>query len=292
MRYLLFFGINILIMTMITVVLSIFGLNTYITQYGIDYTSLMIMCLFWGVGGSFISLLFSKKMAKMFMGVEVVGPSSDYSYLVNKIHELCKKAQIEKMPEVGVYKSDEPNAFATGPSKNNSLIAVSTGLLDKMNEHEIEGVLGHEVAHIANGDMVTMTLVQGIINAFVMFFARIAAFFVSQLLRGDDDEGEGLGPIAYMLTVVAFQILFGILGSIVVAWFSRHREYKADAGSAMLSGKQNMILALESLRKNYDQLEASDKSMAAFQISSKSSFLELFSTHPSLEKRIESLKKL
>ena len=289
MRYMLLFGVNIGIMIMISIVLSVLGFDSYMTSSGIDYYSLMVMCLFWGMGGSFISLFMSKWMAKWMMKVEIVDATGQYSTLVQSVHGLARAAGITKMPEVGVYPSNDLNAFATGPSKNNSLVAVSTGLLNSMNRDELDGVLAHEVAHIANGDMVTMTLIQGVVNAFVMFFARIAAFAVSQLLRGDDEEG-GLGPIAHMFTVIAFQLVFGIIGSGIVAWFSRYREFRADAGSAALGGSTKMIKALKALQRNYEGLGKSEASVASMQISSKNSWLALLSTHPSLEKRIAALE--
>jgi heat shock protein HtpX len=198
------------------------------------------------------------------------------------------------MPEVGIYQSGEINAFATGPSKSSSLVAVSTGLLDRMNDEEVEGVLAHEVAHIANGDMVTMALVQGVVNAFVMFFARIAAFALQNAMKSDDDESPVGGGLAHMFTVMAFEIVFGILGSMVVAFFSRIREYSADAGGARLAGKQSMIAALKRLESEYE-LNHFDRnqetSMAMMKISAKESgFRALFSSHPKLSDRIKQLE--
>jgi heat shock protein HtpX len=195
------------------------------------------------------------------------------------------------MPEVGYYESPEINAFATGPSKNNSLVAVSTGLLTQMNRSEVEGVLAHEVAHIANGDMVTMTLIQGVVNAFVMFFARILAFAISNIFRKNDDEGPSF--MVQMVATIVLEIVFSILGSIVVAYFSRWREYRADAGGAKFAGKENMIGALEKLRRTLDSANEPEapKAMMSMKISSKpNGFMSLFSSHPPLEQRIEALK--
>ncbi len=203
------------------------------------------------------------------------------------------------MPEVGIFESSDVNAFATGPSKNNSLVAVSSGLLQRMNREEVEGVLGHEVAHIANGDMVTMTLLQGVINAFVMFFARIIAFAISNALRSNNDNGEkseGLGTFAHMMVVMVLEIVFGILGSLVVASFSRFREFRADAGGSRLAGKDKMIAALKALKTVVEMPQRAEAPQAnnaikCLQISSRGSFIQLFSTHPSLDARISALQK-
>ena len=196
------------------------------------------------------------------------------------------------MPEVGIYNSPEVNAFATGPSKRNSLVAVSTGLLNGMSQDEVEGVLAHEVSHIANGDMVTMTLIQGVVNAFVMFFARIAAFAVSNFMRGDDEEGEGLGWFAHMAVIFVFEIIFGLLGSIVVAFFSRYREYRADSGAARLAGREKMIAALQRL-KNQTYMDKRGESLATLKISNrKGGLAALISTHPSLDDRIKALQRV
>lgn len=286
----LFLITNLAILVTVSIIMNIFGIGQYRTIGGMDYQALLAFCAVWGFVGSFISLGMSKFMAKRFMGVQVVDGNSQYASLVNRIHQLAKQANLPKMPEVGVYNSPEMNAFATGPSKSNSLVAVSTGLLQGMREEEVEGVLAHEISHIANGDMVTMTLLQGVINTFVMFFARIAAFAVENFLRGDDEEGEGLGGLAYMFTVFAFEIVFGILGSVVVALFSRHREYRADAGAAKLAGKEKMIAALERLR-NQSFIDKRGQALEAFKITGrKGGLAALLSTHPPLEDRIKALQ--
>lgn len=295
-RFFLFFGINILIVVTISIILSVLGLNNYMQGGQLNLTVLAGFCLIWGMGGAFISLMISKWMAKTLMGIQIIEPNSmgPYCAIVESVHRFARQAGLPKMPEVGIYENDEVNAFATGPSKSNSLVAVSTGLLRRMGKDEVDGVIGHEVAHIANGDMVTMTLIQGVMNAFVMFFARIAAWAVTNAMRGndDDDRPSAFAPFIHMMVVMVFEILFGILASIVVSWFSRQREFRADQGGAKLAGKNQMIAALEALKGTYqllnDKPEAAIKSM---QISSKSSFLALFSTHPSLDDRIEALKR-
>lgn len=285
---------NILVMVTISIVMSVLGLNRYMTGTGFDYQALMIFCLCWGFAGSFISLLMSKFMAKRMMGVKIMDDRGPYGDLVRKVHLLAKTAGIEKMPEVGVYESNEVNAFATGPSKNNALVAVSTGLLNQMNAEEVEGVLAHEIAHVANGDMVTMTLVQGVVNAFVMFFARIAAFALSQALRGEndrDDDRPVAGGMAYHLSVMVFEIAFSFLGMFVVAYVSRMREFRADAGGAKFAGKHKMISALKRLQQKIELVDDSKEAMNTMKISSKKPLMSFLSTHPSLEDRIAALER-
>lgn len=286
----LFLLTNLAVILMVSIVLNLLGVGQYRTVGGLDIKALLIFCAVWGFIGSFVSLAMSKFMAKRFMGVQIVDGNPQYAGLVNRIHQLSKQANLPKMPEVGVYNSPEVNAFATGPSKKNSLVAVSTGLLQSMNDEEVEGVLAHEVSHIANGDMVTMTLLQGVINTFVMFFARIAAFAVENFLRGDDEEGPGLGGLAYMLTVFVFEIIFGLIGSVIVALFSRHREYRADAGAAKLAGREKMIAALQRLQSQ-TYFDKRGQTLEAFKISGKRGGLAaLLSTHPSLDDRIKALQ--
>ena len=286
----LFLLTNLAVILMVSIVLNLLGVGQYRTVGGLDTKALLIFCAVWGFIGSFVSLAMSKFMAKRFMGVQIVDGNPQYAGLVNRIHQLSKQANLPKMPEVGVYNSPEVNAFATGPSKKNSLVAVSTGLLQSMNDEEVEGVLAHEVSHIANGDMVTMTLLQGVINTFVMFFARIAAFAVENFLRGDDEEGPGLGGLAYMLTVFVFEIIFGLIGSVIVALFSRHREYRADAGAAKLAGREKMIAALQRLQSQ-TYFDKRGQTLEAFKISGKRGGLAaLLSTHPSLDDRIKALQ--
>lgn len=291
-RVLLFVATNILVIATISIITGVLGLHHYLTAYGIDYRQLAIFCLIWGSAGSFISLLMSKFMAKMAMGVVVINPKTatrEERFLIEIIYGLAKKASLKTMPEVGIYSSPELNAFATGPSKNNSLVAVSSGLLSTMNRDEIEGVLGHEISHIANGDMVTMTLVQGIINAFALFLSRIVAYAISLSLSRDGEKEGDISYVTYSLLTIVFDILFTLLGSILVAAYSRYREYRADAGGAKLAGRNKMISALQRLQNN--QLEDNRApSLAALKISHHHTWFELFSTHPPLEKRIDRLR--
>ena len=283
----LFILTNIMVIATISIITSVLGLRPYLNAYGMDYQQLFIFCLLWGSVGSFISLLMSKFMAKMAMGLQIV----EHGDLVNKVHALARKAGIEKMPEVAIYHSPEINAFATGPSKNNSLVAVSTGLLEKMDDQGVEGVLGHEIAHIANGDMVTMALIQGIVNAFVMFASRAIAFAINNALRSNDRNGEGLGYFAQMMVIWVLDIVFSILARPVVAGFSRYREYRADAGGSYLAGKEKMISALEQLKGTIELVDNHNPELQAMKISGKSSIAELFSTHPTLDKRIAALRR-
>jgi len=255
-------------------------------------SGLLVICLVWGSVGSFISLLISKWMAKKMMNLQIVDSSGPYKDLVRKIELLAEQSGITKAPEVAIYQSNEINAFATGPSKNNSLVAVSTGLLTNMNSEELDGVLAHEISHIANGDMITMALIQGVVNAFVMFLSRIVASIIDNAISGDDDDGEGLGYFAYFIVVSILDLLFGILASPIVMGFSRWREYRADAGSASLVGKEKMIKALEKLKSNIGSLEKRESNIKVMQINSKSSLSLFFSSHPSLENRIQALKNL
>lgn len=290
-RIFLFVLTNILVMITINIILAVLGVGNYLSSAGIDYSALMIFCLVWGFVGSGVSLLMSKFMAKQMMGVQVVDDRGPYGELVRKVHQLARQAGINKMPEVGVYESPEVNAFATGPSKNNSLVAVSTGLLRQMNTEEVEGVLAHEVAHVANGDMVTMALIQGVVNAFVMFFARIAAFALQNAFQGErDDDRPVASGWAYHLTVMVFEMAFSFLGMFVIAYFSRLREFRADQGGAQYAGKQKMIGALRRLQQKIDMVDDSQDAIKAFKISSKKGLMSFLSTHPSLEDRIARLE--
>lgn len=287
-RVFLFVTVNLLIIASLSVALSLLGIKPYLESNGINYTQLVIFCALWGFGGAFISLALSRIMAKWMMGVRVIDShTTNYgeAELVRKVHALSKSANLPKMPEVGIYESEEINAFATGPTKSRSLVAISTGLLGHMNEREIEGVLAHEVAHIANGDMVTMTLIQGVVNAFVMFVARVVGFFASQFVE------EERRPMVQFGVVLGAEILLGMVGMLVVAKFSRSREFRADAGGARLAGSQSMVAALSALaRVYYPQNSESQPALATLKISGKSGgFLKLFSTHPDLEERIERL---
>jgi heat shock protein HtpX len=294
-RVFLFLTVNVLVVATISIVLSLLGVRPYLTARGLDLPSLAVFCLVWGFGGAFISLALSRVMAKWGMGVKLVDPSTPdpgAQALVQSVHRLARAAGIGTMPQVGVYDSDEVNAFATGPTRNRALVAVSTGLLRRLGRDEVEGVLGHEIAHVANGDMVTMTLVQGVVNAFTMFLARVLAFFVAQLFRRDDDEG-GVSHLVYFVATLVFDIAFSILGSVVVAWFSRLREFRADDGGARLAGRPQMIGALEALQRTYGIVDPAS-SQAAVQTLKISGhprgLMRFFSTHPPLKTRIARLK--
>src|SRR3989338_8642313 len=226
---------------------NLLGLHSYLTAYGINYTQLAIFCAIWGTTGAFISLLMSKFMAKMAMGVVIIDPkhaNQDERFLIDIVYSLARRNGLKNMPEVGIYNSPEVNAFATGPSKNNSLVAVSKGLLMTMNRDEIEAVLGHEISHVKNGDMVTMTLVQGIVNSFALFLSRIVAYALSVAMsRGEERSGE-FSYMTYSLLTIVFDIVFTLLGTILVAAYSRYREYRADFGGAKLVCRDKMIAAL------------------------------------------------
>jgi heat shock protein HtpX len=285
-RILLFVLTNLAIMVMLSVVLSLLGISGYVQQGQLDIPALMVFCLVWGMGGALISLLLSRAIAKWTMGVQLVDGRSGHAeldWLHQAVQRLTQKAGLP-MPEVGFYESPEVNAFATGPSRRKSLVAVSSGLLRTMRREEVEGVLAHEVAHIQNGDMVTMTLIQGVVNAFVMFLARIIAFAVRQ---GSDSRNAYF--ISFVVMIV-LQIVFGIIGMIVVAWFSRAREYRADAGGAALAGKGNMIAALRRLMDARQLVDNSEPALATLKINGMRSWLALASTHPPLEARIRALE--
>lgn len=292
----LFLLVNILVVVTISTVLNILGVKPYLSANGLNMASLVVFCLVWGMGGAFISLGMSRMMAKWMMGVKVIPEDTrdpELRELRQTVHELARAAKLPAMPEVGIYDSPELNAFATGPTKSRSLVAVSTGLLNRMSPQEVKGVLGHEVAHIANGDMVTMTLIQGIVNAFAMFLARIIAYGLTMATNRDEEEGSSSTPFAFYAIQMVLEIVFMVLGSIVVAWFSRLREFRADTGGAKLAGKDNMIQALEALRRSMDIVdEAPQSAVQALKISTRpNGFLKYFSTHPPLEERIERLKK-
>ncbi|MDX9730728.1 MAG: protease HtpX [Bdellovibrionales bacterium] len=302
-RIALFLMVNILVMATLSIIINVFGLGPMMTDKGYNIPTLLVFCGVWGMGGAFISLLLSKVMAKWSMGVKIINPQTHDTRereLVDMVYRYARSAGLNKMPEVGIYESPEVNAFATGPSKSNSLVAVSSGLLQTMDKRSVEGVVAHEVAHIANGDMVTMTLIQGVVNAFVMALARLVAFAISNALRSDDDRGPGLGPIAHMVTVIVLEIVFMFLGSIVVMWFSRQREFRADKGGAQYAGRDAMISALKSLQsmseRNYQVTEQTEAkpAFASMKISSgkrPGGLADLLRTHPTLEDRIARLER-
>jgi heat shock protein HtpX len=287
-RILLFVLTNIAVVAVLSIVLSVLGVDRFLSAQGLNVGMLLVFSLVIGFTGSIISLLISKPMAKWSTGARVVDvpENATEQWLVDTVRRLSQGAGIG-MPEVAVY-DGEPNAFATGAFKNEALVAVSTGLLMNMTREEVEAVLGHEVAHIANGDMVTMTLIQGVVNTFVVFFSRVVGYLVDRALSRNDQESTG--GIGYTITVIVCQIVFGLLASMIVAWFSRQREFRADAGSAKLLGsRQPMINALARLGSMH---EASlPQSVAALGISHSGGFFELFSTHPPIEERIAALQQ-
>ena len=290
-RVLLFLVTNVAVVLVLGVVLSLLGVDRILDEQGVglDMRSLLVFAAVFGMGGSFISLAMSKWIAKRMMGAQVIAsPRSETEvWLFETVRRQAGQAGIG-MPEVAVFDSPDPNAFATGMRRNSALVAVSTGLLRSMNREEVEAVLGHEISHVANGDMVTLSLIQGVVNTFVIFLSRIVGYFVDRVVL-KNEEGHGIG---FFITTIVAQIVFGILASVIVMWFSRRREYRADAGGARLAGVGSMIAALESLqRSTFDPLP---DQMQAFGISGKpgkNSLKLLFMTHPPLEDRIEALKR-
>jgi heat shock protein HtpX len=284
-RIALFLLTNIAVLVVLSVVASIFGVDRYLTQEGLNLEALLIFSAIFGMGGSFISLAMSKWMAKRATGAQVITQpkNSAEMWLLQTVERQARAAGIG-MPEVAIYDAPEPNAFATGMNKNAALVAVSTGLLRNMSQDEVEAVLGHEVSHVANGDMVTLALIQGVLNTFVMFLSRVVGYVIDRAVF-KNDRGVGAG---YYITVIVLQILFGILASMVVAWFSRQREFRADAGGAHLAGKRKMIAALERLKGAHGQ-SSLPENMTAFGISG-GKFAKLFSSHPPLDVRIVALQ--
>jgi len=287
----LFLITNLAIIIVLSIILSIFNVQPYLTPYGLDYRSLLIFAFIVGFTGSLISLFISKWMAIRAYNIQLITtPKNDAeAWLYTEIQKLARQRNIG-MPEVGIYESPEPNAFATGWNKNNALVAVSTALLESMNTDELEGVLGHEISHVANGDMVTLTLIQGVVNTFVIFFARVAAFFVTQLLRRESEQTND-GFVYYGVALV-FELIFGILATMIVMWFSRYREYRADAGSAKYVGKERMIDALKRLQQLVERTPEDNRasSFNAMKISGQSRWLTFFSSHPPIQKRIAVLE--
>jgi len=287
-RTILFIATNLAIMLVLSLSASLLGVNRFLTANGLDLGMLLAFAALLGFGGSFISLLISKPIAKWSTGARVIAQPANATerWLVDTVAAQAQRAGIG-MPEVAVYQG-APNAFATGATKNSSLVAVSTGLLETMSQDEVEAVLAHEVAHIANGDMVTLTLIQGVVNTFVIFLARIVGYFVDGMLRKNDSEQSGPG-IGYMVTVVVCEIVFGLLASIIVAWFSRQREFRADSGAAAILGRPQPMIA--ALRRLGGMAEGElPKNMSAFGISGKGGAMALFSSHPPIEERIAALQ--
>lgn len=290
-RIFLFLLTNLAVVVVLSIVLSLLGVDRYFGPGGIDFQALAVFCFVWGMGGAFISLQMSRFIAKQATGAKLVDGrtgSEELDWLYAAVGRLTQQANLP-MPEVAVYESGEVNAFATGPSKSRSLVAVSTGLLQSMRREEIEGVLAHEVSHIGNGDMVTMTLLQGVINAFVMFVARAIAYILTQ--RGGRDDSRGSSYMATWLVTMVLQIVLGILGSLVTAWFSRQREFRADRGGATLAGRDRMIGALRRLAANRELVDTRHQALATLKINGTKGWMVFFSTHPPLEARIAALEQ-
>jgi heat shock protein HtpX len=292
MRILLFLATNAAIILVLFFVITLLGLDQTLYDQGFPVGSVLVTCAIFGVGGSFISLLLSKTLAKRGVGAQVIEqPRNDAeAWLLQTVSHQAQAAGIG-MPEVAIFPSDAPNAFATGANRDKALVAVSTGLLRRMKREEVAAVLGHEVSHVANGDMITLTLIQGVVNTFVFFFARVIGYLVDQFLfRGENEERHGPG-IGYFVVSIFAQIVLGILASTIVFWFSRRREFRADAGGARLAGRDGMIRALERLKAQTEPEPLPDQ-LAAFGISGKSGGLSrLFMTHPPLEERIAALRQ-
>jgi heat shock protein HtpX len=295
-RVFLFIATNIAILLTVSVVMAVLQAAGVVpARSSGSLVALAAFCLVWGMGGAFVSLGLSRIIAKWSTGVKLVDGRTgnpDLDWLHNTIQNLSHAAGLA-MPQVGFYESPEVNAFATGPSKNRSLVAVSSGLMQAMRRDEIEGVLGHELAHIKNGDMVTMTLIQGVVNAFVLFLSHIVAALVRSAMSSRDSEDDRPGfmdVIVGHVVFIAAQIVFGILGSVITAWFSRRREFRADDGGAALAGRGSMIAALRRLQQTHEAVDTSQAALATLKISGKGGFLALTSTHPPLDMRIRALE--
>jgi heat shock protein HtpX len=288
-RIVLFLVTNLAIVVVLSVVAHLLGIDQYLNARGGSLGGLLVFAALFGFGGSLISLALSKWMAKNAMGVQVITQprNATESWLINAVGTHARNAGIG-MPEVGIFESPEPNAFATGANRNNALVAVSTGLLQRMNEHEVDAVLGHEISHVSNGDMVTLALIQGVVNTFVIFLSRIIGNIVDRTVFRSED---GRGP-AYFISVIVSEIVLGVLASLIVLWFSRWREFRADRGGAKLAGRSNMISALEALKANHEPLP---QQFAAFGITDgKGAYglRRLMMSHPPLEERIAALRAL
>jgi heat shock protein HtpX len=286
LRIFLFLATNFAVLLLVGLIFQLLGIEGILQENGVDMNlqALLVLSAVIGFGGSFFSLFMSKWLAKRSMGVQVIETPNGQAeqWLINTVTRQAQQAGIG-MPEVGIFNSPSPNAFATGANRNNSLVAVSTGLLENMNRDEVEAVLAHEISHVANGDMVTLTLIQGIVNSFVIFFSRVVGHLVDRVIFKTE---RGYGPGYYVGSIVA-QIIFSMLASMIVMWFSRRREFRADAGGATLAGRHNMIAALRRLQSAHDPQPLPDE-MAAFGISGK--VKSLFSSHPPLDERIIALE--
>ena len=289
-RIVLFIVTNLAVLLVLTTVARLLGLDTWLAEHGESFGGLLVWAALFGFGGAFLSLAMSKWQAKMFMGVQVINNSPDPTaqWLVSVVERYAREVGV-RMPEVGLFNSPAPNAFATGASRNSALVAVSTGLLQSMNRQEVEAVVGHEMTHVANGDMVTLTLIQGVVNTFVLFLARVVGQIVDRaVFRSDDGRG-----FASVLTFYVLQIVFGLLATPIVMWFSRQREFRADRGGAKLAGTGNMIGALEDLKRGHEPLPA--QQFQAFGIADggvRGGIARLFMSHPPLDERIAALRAL
>ena len=294
MRILLFLATNLAVVLVASITLRLLGVEPYLNANGLNMNSLLIFCFVIGMAGSLVSLFISKWMAKMSTKAKVIEQPGNATerWLLDTVGELARAAGI-KMPEVAIFPAQQSNAFATGWNKNDALVAVSAGLLERMRPEEIRAVLAHEIGHVANGDMVTLALIQGVLNTFVMFFARIVAQLVDSFLRRDD-EGGGLGFFGYMAVVIVAEIVFGLVASMVVAWFSRFREYRADAAGAKLAGSGAMINALARLKAETQMPDQMPDTLTAFAITTgqtRKLMERLFASHPPLDDRIRALKE-
>ncbi len=290
LRIFLFLGTNLAIMLVLGIVVSIFGLDRWAYSHtGMNLQGMLIMCAVFGMGGAFISLALSKTLARYSVGAQVITQprGADEQWLLDTVRHHAQNAGIG-MPDVALYDAPEMNAFATGMSKNHALVAVSTGLLRSMNRDQISAVLGHEITHVANGDMVTMALIQGVLNTFVMFLARVIGGVIDSTMQGDRESNRG-GGIGYFVIVVLLQFVFGILATMIVMGFSRWREFRADAGGARLGSRASMISALQTLAGNQEATSL-PKAVQAFGISGQSGVTRLFMSHPPIEERVAALR--
>ncbi|WP_372373910.1 protease HtpX [Vreelandella venusta] len=295
MRIVLFLATNLAVLLVASLTLRLFGVESYLSSQGINFTSLLVFCFIFGMVGSLVSLFISKWMAKRSTGTVIIETPSNSTeqWLLDTVAELSREAGI-KTPEVGIFPAQQSNAFATGWNKNDALVAVSAGLLNRMRPEEVRAVLAHEIGHVANGDMVTLALIQGVVNTFVMFFARIVAQLVDNFLRSRSDGEGGLGFIGYFAVVIVAEIVFGLIASAIVAWFSRYREYRADEAGARLAGTGAMVNALARLKAETempDQMPDTLRAMAITKGQTRSLLEQLFASHPPLDDRIRALKE-
>jgi len=294
MRIILFLATNLAVVLIASITLRLLGVEPYLNAQGMNMNSLLIFCFVFGMAGSLVSLFISKWMAKRSTGTQVIEQPSNATekWLLETVAELAREAGI-KTPEVGIFPAQQSNAFATGWNKNDALVAVSAGLLNRMRPEEIRAVLAHEIGHVANGDMVTLALIQGVLNTFVMFFARVVAQVVDSFLR-KDDNGGGLGFFGYFAVVIVAEIVFGLIASVIVAWFSRFREYRADSAGAKLAGSGAMINALARLKAEHEMPDQMPDTLTAFAITTgqtRKLMEKLFASHPPLDDRIRALKE-